>query len=168
MISGSISNEFMLLKPVGEDSIVTCGNCDYRANMETAESIVENETSDIVTPLEKIHTPGMKTIEDVCDFLKIPILNSYKAVVYQKDITNEYVVVFIRGDLDVNETKLKNYLHKEIHPAAITDESGICAGFIGPLNLKNVEILFDRSLEGIQHLCCGANENDYPLHRIAN
>jgi len=151
----------MLLTSIGEDSIVTCKNCDYRANMEAAESIVINEKTEAVKPFEKVHTPNMKTIEDVCAFLNMPIVKSCKAVVYQKNATDDYFVVFIRGDLDINETKLENYLQEEIHPAIITDESGIAAGFIGPHQLDNVSILFDQSLRGIDNLCCGANEIDF-------
>ena len=160
MMGGSMSKEFMLLTSIGEDSIVTCKNCDYRANMEAAESIVINENTETEKPLDKVHTPNMKTIEDVCVFLNTPIVKSCKAVVYQKNATDEYVIVFIRGDLDVNEIKLENYLQEEIHPADITEESELASGFIGPVGLKNVVALFDRSLEGIVNLCCGANEID--------
>jgi len=161
MMGGSISHEFMLLTSIGEDSIVSCKSCDYRANMEAAENIIENEKNTTEKTLEKVHTPNMKTIEDVCDFLQLPIENSCKAVVYQKDSTDEYVVVFIRGDLDINETKLGNFLQEEIHPAIITDESGIVAGFIGPHQLVNISMLFDQSLMGLGNFCCGANEIDY-------
>jgi prolyl-tRNA synthetase len=161
MMGGSISHEFMLLTSIGEDSIVTCKRCDYRANMEAAESIVENDKSATKKPLEKVHTPNMKTIEDVCGFLRIPIENSCKAVVYQKNATDEYIVVFIRGDLDINETKLGNFLHEEVYPAVIAEESGIVAGFIGPRQMSNVIVLFDQSLKGLDNLCCGANEVDY-------
>ncbi|MCL2427060.1 MAG: proline--tRNA ligase [Oscillospiraceae bacterium] len=161
MMGGSISHEFMQLTPIGEDSIVICSDCDYRSNIEAAESIIENDASTSEKPLEKIHTPNMKTIEDVCSFLNLPIEKSCKAVIYQKSTTGEYVVVFIRGDLDVNETKLENHLQEEVHPAIITEESGIVAGFIGPYQLSGIKILFDRSLRGINNLCCGANEIDY-------
>ena len=160
MMGGSISHEFMLLTPVGEDSIVTCKCCEYRANIEAAESIVENDKSVTKKPLIKVHTPNMKTIGDVCSFLHLPIENSCKAVVYQKNATDEYVVVFIRGDLDTNETKIENFLHEKIHPAVISEEVGIIAGYIGPHQLDNVSMLFDQSLKGLDNICCGANEKD--------
>lgn len=166
MMGGSLSHEFMLLTPIGEDTIVTCSECDYKANMEAAECVVENAPEGenalgAERPLEKIHTPGQKTIEEVCAFLKLPVNKACKAVVYQKNSNDQYVVVFIRGDLDVNETKLTNCLGCAVHPAVITEESGIQAGFIGPIGLKNAQILFDRSLENASDLCCGANEADY-------
>ncbi|MBQ8015997.1 MAG: proline--tRNA ligase, partial [Clostridia bacterium] len=106
MMGGSISHEYMLLSPVGEDSIAVCSECDYRANMEAAESIIENKIEGESSELELVYTPDIHTIEDICNFLKTPLEESCKAVVYQKNMTDEYVVIFVRGDLDINETKL--------------------------------------------------------------
>lgn len=162
MMGGSISHEFMLLTPVGEDTIALCSHCDYRANMEAAECIIENDSTEELQPMELVHTPGANTIEEVCAFLNSPAEQSCKAVVYQKNQTDEYVIVFIRGDLDINETKLSNYLGEELHPADITEESGICAGFIGPFELGgNHTVLFDASLQGATNLVCGANKDQY-------
>lgn len=164
MMGGSLSHEYMLLTPIGEDSIAICDECDYRANMEAAESIIENEKEDKDAPLTKVHTPDIHTIEEICEFLHSPLEKSCKAVVYQKNLTDDYVVVFIRGDLDVNETKLTNYLGEEIHPAVITPECGLHAGYIGPVNLEiagNYTIVYDKSLEGTNNLSCGANEEEY-------
>lgn len=161
MMGGSVSHEYMLLTDIGEDSIAICNDCDYRANMEAADSIIKNEEGQ-VRDLEKVHTPNYKTIEEVCGFLNTNITNACKAVVYQKNANDEYVVVFIRGDLDVNETKVRNFLGEDIYPGVITDESNIVAGFIGPKGLdKNVTVLFDSSLKGIASLVSGANETDY-------
>ena len=161
MMGGSVSHEFILLTPVGEDSIVTCGNCDYRANLESAASIVANEGSGPSQPLRKVHTPGTKTIDDVCDYLHLPVEKSCKAVVYQKPGNGEYIVVFIRGDLDVNETKLRNIAREEVIPAVISGDSGLVAGYLGPVHLQGHLILIDNSLAGINDLCCGANEENY-------
>ncbi len=163
MMGGKISHEYMLLTPIGEDSIAVCSECDYRANMEAAESIIKNEMSGESKELELVHTPDIHTIEDICNFLKTPLEESCKAVVYQKNMTDEYVVVFVRGDLDINETKLTNYLGEAVHPAVITDDCGLFAGFIGPYNLdsKKFTVLFDKSLESTHNLSCGANQLDY-------
>lgn len=162
MMGGNISHEFMLLTPIGEDSIAICEKCGYRTNMEAAECIVKNEASRSQNELQLVHTPDAHTIESVCDFLNTAIEKSCKAVVYQKNANNEYVVVFIRGDLDVNETKLTNLLGEEIHSAVITEDSGICAGFIGPYSLsEKYHILFDKSLSKTADLVCGANQSDY-------
>lgn len=97
MMGGSVSHEFMLLTDCGEDTIVLCDECGYSSNMEAADCIVDApETTE--APLEKVHTPGTKTIEAVCEFLHAPANASCKAVVYQKNLTDEYVIAFIRGD----------------------------------------------------------------------
>ena len=164
MMGGNISHEYMLLTPVGEDSIAICTKCDYRANMEAAESIQENKKDAEEEPLTKVFTPDIHTIEEICDFLKSPLEKSCKAVVYQKNMSDDYVVIFIRGDLDVNETKVTNYLGEEIHPAVITEDCGLHAGYIGPVNLSvagNYTVIYDKSLQDTNNLSCGANEEEY-------
>ncbi|MDE7436442.1 MAG: proline--tRNA ligase [Lachnospiraceae bacterium] len=162
MMGGNISHEFMLMTSVGEDSIAICTECDYRANMEAAECMIHNERHDVSDELTYVHTPDIHTIEDVCKFLHCDEKTSCKAVVYQRNSDDHYIVLFIRGDLEVNETKLTNYLGYEIHPAVITEACGLNAGYIGPVNLKgDFTILFDRSLEGLNNLSCGANVSEY-------
>lgn len=162
MMGGSISHEFMLLTPIGEDSIAICTECDYRANMEAAECITRNKRSDISEELTLVHTPNIHTIEDVCTFLNCDEKSSCKAVVYQRNDDDSYIVLFIRGDLEVNETKLTNFLGCDIHPAAITEECELNAGYIGPVNLNgDFTVLYDRSLEGLNNLSCGANVCEY-------
>lgn len=162
MMGGSISHEFMLLCDIGEDSIVICPECSYRANMEAAENITEYTRTKESAAFTKVHTPGMHTIEEVCSYLNCDAESSCKAVVYQRNSDDKYIVLFLRGDLEVNETKLTNYLGCEIHPAFVTAESGIAAGFIGPVGLGGDHIvLFDNSLKGVNNLVCGANEEEY-------
>jgi len=160
MMGGKVSHEYMLLTPVGEDTIVLCHDCDYRANMEAAPCIVENEAGEIAE-LQKVSTPDIKTIDDLAAFLGIKASQTCKAVVYQENLTDKYVVAFLRGDLDINETKLRNYLKAEIHAAEITEDCGLCAGFIGPKGLPaGVKVVYDASLKGIENFATGANEKD--------
>lgn len=162
MMGGNISHEFMLLTPIGEDSIVICKECDYRANMEAAECITRHQKANASEDLTLVHTPDIHTIEEVCSFLHCDESASCKAVVYQRNSDDKYIVLFIRGDLEVNETKLTNYLGCEIHPAVITEDCGLNAGYIGPVNLKgDFMVLYDRSLEGLNNLSCGANISEY-------
>ena len=164
MMGGDISHEFMLLTPVGEDSIVLCDSCDYRANMEAAENISDIARDAESAALEKVYTPNVHTIEDVCNFFGDETKNSCKAVVYQQNVDDKYVVLFIRGDLEVNETKLVNFLGEQVHAAVITEECGLNAGYIGPVNLKvngDAVVLYDKSLEGRNNLSCGANEAEH-------
>lgn len=162
MMGGNISHEYMLLTDAGEDSIVVCESCGYRANMEAAENIVDNAGGQPAGELEKVYTPDCKTMEEVTSYLNVPMEQSCKAVMYQKNADDAYVVVFLRGDYEVNETKLTNYLQEKVHPAEITPESGIVAGFTGPYNMNGkYTVIYDVSLKGIENLMCGANEADY-------
>lgn len=166
MMGGSVSHEFMLLTPIGEDSIAVCKHCGYTANVEAAKSVIENARDDVSEELKEVYTPDIHTIEDICAFLKTPLEKSCKAVVYQKNHDDSFVVIFIRGDLDINETKVTNFLGCDIHPAVITEECGLNAGYIGPVNLKvngEFTVLYDNSLLNTNNLSCGANKNEYHL-----
>ena len=162
MMGGKVSHEFMLLTDIGEDTIVLCPECGYRANMEAADCIVHNDPDEAMAPLEKVATYDNKTIEEVCSFLHGSAEKSAKAVVYQRNEDDSYVLVFVRGDLEVNETKLRNYLKAEVHPAVEIDHAGLVAGAIGPVNpAKGITVVYDCSLEGARNLICGANEEGY-------
>lgn len=160
MMGGSISHEYMLLTEVGEDTLVIC-DCGYSANMEAAAVILENATGE-EQPLTKVDTPDIKTIDDLTRFLKVDAKILCKAVVYRKNEDDSLVIAFIRGDLEVNETKLRNYLGYEIHPATELDaDSGVVPGFIGPVGIsKEIVTVFDASLNGIASLVCGGNALD--------
>lgn len=164
MMGGSVSHEFMLLTPIGEDSIAVCKHCGYTANVEAAKSVIENTRDDVSEELKEVYTPDIHTIEDICAFLKTPLEKSCKAVVYQKNHDDSFVVIFIRGDLDINETKVTNFIGCDIHPAVITEECGLNAGYIGPVNLSvngEFTVLYDNSLLNTNNLSCGANKNEY-------
>ena len=164
MMGGNVSHEYMLLNEVGEDSIVLCTECDYRANMEAAENIVDNTdiSNNASEKLECIETPNCKTIEEVCNFLNADVKASCKAVVYQKNKDDSYVVAFVRGDYEVNETKLRNLVGEEIHPAEITADAPLVAGYIGPYEISDkVEYYLDLSLKGLRNLVAGANKEGY-------
>ena len=161
MMGGSLSHEYMLLTPAGEDSIAICPECGYSANVEAAPSIVHNENKLPKEEMREVETPGVGTIEDLCEFLNIPAENTCKAVVYQKNEDDSYIVAFIRGDLDINETKLVNALGCDIHPAEITADCELNAGFIGPVGLSDkITVLFDNSLNGVDNFATGANKVD--------
>lgn len=167
MMGGSLSHEFMLLNEVGEDSVVLCSECDYRANMEAAVNIVENVSSGAESALEYIATPGCKTIEEVCDYFKTDVSAACKAVVYQKNSDDTYVVAFVRGDYSVNETKLRNLVGEELHAAEITADAPLVAGYIGPYGLsKEVAYYCDLSLKGMDSLVAGANREGFHLRGL--
>ena len=165
MMGGKVADEFMLLTDIGEDSLAICGACDFRSNMEAAECVVENAPFDDSphASLLKISTPGIKAIEDLAAFCEVTAAQTCKAVLYQKNTTDDYVVIFLRGDLEVNETKLCNLLGEEAHPAADASGAFPC-GFIGPVGLqlpKGAVVFYDRSLQNAGNLVTGACEEDY-------
>lgn len=167
MMGGSLSHEFMLLNEVGEDSIVLCSECDYKANMEAAANVVEKVSSGAVSALEYIATPDCKTIEEVCDYFKMDVSAACKAVVYQKNSDDTYVVAFVRGDYSVNETKLRNLVGEELHAAEITADAPLVAGYIGPYGLsKQVAYYCDLSLKGMGSLVAGANREGFHLRGL--
>ena len=162
MMGGKVSHEFMLLTDIGEDSIVLCPECGFRANMEACDAITENAADETLEPLTEVFTGEAKTIEEVGAFLKVKAEKTCKAVVYQRNADDSYVLIFLRGDREVNETKLTNYLKAEIHPALDVENANLAAGNIGPVSLETkATVLFDRSLVGATNLVCGANKPEY-------
>ena len=161
MMGGNVSHEFMLLNPIGEDTIAICPECGYRANMEAAECLYDNKKDNVSELPEKVSTPGQKSIEDVCNYLKYDVKHSVKAVIYQRNSDDSFVVVFTRGDVEVNETKLTKLLGCEVHPAVIDDASGLKAGYIGPYKLGGYTVIYDISLANLNNLVCGANEEGF-------
>lgn len=165
MMGGSGAHEYMLLCDAGEDKIVICKDCGYSANMEVAYTEKYDVSSNEVEELKKINTPGIKTIEDLHKFTNIPVNKIGKAVIYTRLDTNEVVIVFIRADKEVNETKLRNLLKvddEKLVPRKEDKEDNITYGFVGPKDLKaKAIVIFDKSLEAEQSLVFGANEVDY-------
>ena len=167
MMGGDIAHEFMLLTDIGEDSIVICPHCDYKANMEVA---ISKETKPHFENKDKkeVYTADAKTIEEVCKFLNINSNQTIKAVCYAivGDDTNT-VIAFIRGDKEVNEAKLKKIIGKDI---AVKDlsETGLVKGNIGCLNLSlpNTTVVFDKSLEDMQGMVTGANKEGYHIEGV--
>jgi len=159
MMGGKFAHEFMLVTDVGEDSLAICG-CGFSANMEAAETIVENGPGKDA-PLAKIATPDIKTIEDLSAFCHVTPAQTCKAVLFEK-AAGEIVIVFIRGDLDVNEVKLHNLLGEEVFAAGGAAVEKLPVGFIGPLGLPEyVTAIFDRSLIGARDLVAGAYEEGH-------
>jgi prolyl-tRNA synthetase len=171
-IGGSGSKEFMVLANSGEDTIVVCEDCEYGANIEAAVR-AKKETKDWYdvssenVKMEKVLTEGMKTIEDVSNFLSSPKAQSIKAVIKKaiyKD-KEEVVVFFVRGNDELEETKAANAVDAlELIEANEEDvlSAGLVAGFCGPFNLpENLTYVIDSELKDEVGLVCGANEVDY-------
>lgn len=164
MMGGKVAHEFILLCEAGEDTIVSCDGCTYIANREVAIGRVEPFAQDPL-PMEKVHTPGMKTIEDVAKFLNVPTRQTAKAVFYDPDERGMPVLAVIRGDVEINEMKLAKII--QMQPKMASDarvaETGAVAGFASPMGVDpaRVRIVIDSSVAGSGNLVCGANEVDF-------
>ncbi len=163
-IGGGHSHEFTVLADAGESNIAYCSQCDYAASDEKAELKPEMMPAEDALPLEKVSTPGTNTIESLCDFLKIPAEKTIKAVAYQTD-TDELVLVFIRGDHDVNEVKVLNQvegaLELRMADEDVIQAAGGCPGFMGPIGIKKgTHVFVDASVMNVQNGVTGANEKD--------
>lgn len=157
-IGGKDSTEFMVITESGEDEILTC-RCGYAANAEKAISDKGVAGGGDQLPLEEVATPGAATIEEVAAFLKIKENKTFKAVFYIAD--GQFVFVVIRGDLAVNETKLRNALKcAELRQASEEEvrEAGIVPGAASPLGISGIKIVADDSLKSGTNFVAGANK----------
>ena len=164
-IGGNFSHEFMVLADTGEDVIVTCTGCDYAANTEKAE-IAKPAVRDVdpadFQELKRIETPNMRTIEEVAGFLKVEPKDLIKTLVFTS--SHGPVVALVRGNHDINEVKLRNYLKCDTLELAGEDVvekiTGAPLGFAGPMGMKNVRIVADFGLQGCCNMATGGNERD--------
>ena len=181
-IGGKGSQEFIFLTDTGEDTIVVCGGCEYAANAEKAEFVVPPAAAEEPLPMEVVDTPGVTTIEGLSQFLEVPAARTAKAVFYiatepgepgapegaPEGVAGEPLFAVIRGDLQVNEVKLRNLLGgKELRP--MTDEEvavhGLVAGYASPVGLERgaaggLRVIADRSISDSPNLVAGANAVD--------
>lgn len=163
-MGGKDTHEFMVLSEVGEDTIAYSDTSDYAANVEMAPVILTKERStETEKPLEKIATPGQKTIEDVAAFLKVSQQQCIKTLLFKVD--DKYVAVLVRGDHEVNDIKLKNFYDagsvELASPAETQEILGCSVGSLGPVGLKEVEVLADQEVEFLVNAVTGANEEDF-------
>lgn len=162
-IGGSRSQEFQVLAQSGEDKIVSCTECDYTANVEQAELLPADASGSTAAAggLEKVSTPGKKTIDDVAGFLKVEAKQLIKTLVYLAD--GEPVVALMRGDHDVNEVKLRKLLGANelllANDKTIAEVTGAPVGFAGPIGLK-VKFVADQAVRLIENGVAGANQAD--------
>lgn len=170
MMGGRIAHEFMLLCEAGEDTVVVCDHCDYRANLEVAETKTGCTQTDEQLPVEKVHTPGFKTIEEVSTFLGVPKSALAKAVFYATGSEPAVACLLLRGDREVAESKLGRLLGCQpvLAETDAVSRAGFVAGFAGPIGVDTTKcrIYVDKSLVGCRNLVCGANETDYHLRNF--
>ncbi len=168
-MGGSGSQEFMVKSEVGEDAICFCDECGYAANEEKAGWTRSAADTAEELAIEKIHTPDVKTIEELCGFMNCGADAFVKTILY--NIDGKFVAAMCRGDRDINETKLGNlYDATEMELAAFADVemiTGAKVGFAGPVNLKQkVDIVVDPEVAGMKNFVVGACETDYHFKNV--
>jgi len=166
-IGGKESHEFMLITETGEDGIVHCPKCDYSANLEKAQSQKQKFKMTSALPIEEISTPNIKTIEEVANFVGVAPHQTLKAVFYSADA--ELIFVVIRGDLEVNETKLRNLVKSaelRLATEAEVGAAGLVAGAASPVGLKGIKIIADDSITLGTNFVAGANKPDAHLKNV--
>lgn len=165
-MGGTGSEEFMLKSDAGEDTVAYCEHCGYAANVEVAESVVsKKERFAESNELKDIHTPDVKSIDELCDFLKIDETECAKSRVYIAD--NQPVLVLMLGNDEVNESKLERIFGtvRPAHPDELKELTGADAGSIGPVGYKG-RIIADLRLKDANNMYSGANKNDYHIGGI--
>ncbi|SEV94335.1 prolyl-tRNA synthetase [Ruminococcaceae bacterium KH2T8] len=168
-MGGSGSQEFMVKSPIGEDAICYCDACGYAANEEKAACNVPAKDESEALPIEKIHTPDVKTIEELMAFMNAEPSEFVKTILY--NIDGKIVAVMVRGDREINETKLTNlYDATELTLAAFDDVervTGAKVGFAGPVGLKEkIEVVMDNEVSAMANFIVGACETDYHLKNV--
>jgi prolyl-tRNA synthetase len=166
-IGGKDSQEFVLLTDIGEDTFLLCPNCGYAANSEKADHKKLELQSEEPLPVEEVSTPGQKTIEEVARFLEVPRWKTLKAVFYAAD--RKPVFVATRGDLEVNEVKLRNALKAKDLRLMGDDEVrqyGLVAGSASPAGIKGMSVVADESVARSPNLVGGANKPDTHIRNL--
>ena len=171
-IGGSFSHEFMVLAPTGEDIIMSCGKCDYAANLELAD-IGEGgcnsppSSTEGTDSVKEVHTPGLKTVEEVAEYLGVTPSNLIKTMIVTAD--GNPVAALVRGDHELSLTKLRKSLGAELvelaSPAVIREASGGPMGFSGPVGLET-RVIADKSVKNMGISVTGANKEDYHLLNV--
>ena len=160
-MGGDLSEEFQAITDRGEDVLVLCDKCDYASNLEVStKKYVED--NDKKKELELVETPNQKTIDDVCEYLKLDVKKSIKALLMNVD--GKLTICFIRGDRELNEDKVLKLLGgKEIGFAndELIAESNAVPGYTGPVKLEGATIVVDEEIKHIINFCCGANKEGY-------
>jgi prolyl-tRNA synthetase len=167
-IGGSFSHEFMVLAKTGEDTIVVCHDCEYAANLEKAAvRLPKGPQACELLEMVKVETPGKRKVDTVCDYLQIKPQDLVKTLVYLVD--GKPVAVLVRGDREVQEVKLKNFLGATDVELAdeklVFDATGVPTGYLGPKGIS-IRLVADWEVAAMRNFVVGANEKNYHLKNV--
>ena len=175
MMGGNMAHEYMYLTPVGEDTLLLCDSCGYSANRQIAEFEKQVSPPEDPQPLKKVETPAAKTIADLTDFLDLPARKTSKVVFMMATVVeaseeqDKLVFAIVRGDMDLNETKLSNAIGAiQLRPAEEDEISAVGAvpGYASPLGLDDVMVVVDDLIPDTPNLVAGANEEGYHVLNV--
>ena len=175
MMGGNVAHEYMYLSPMGEDTLLLCDACGYSANRQIAEFQKVKSPQEEPAEREKIATPEMKTIADLAEFMGIPESKTAKAVFVMAAMQTaegeeeKLVFAIVRGDMDLNETKLTNALGaKSLRPAEEKEiaASGAVPGYASPVGLKDIIVVVDDLIPESPNLVAGANQEGYHFKNV--
>ena len=167
LMGGSASQEFMAESEIGEDTCAVCDHCGYAANVEVARFKVRPIAEPDETVLKEVHTPEKRTVEEVADFLGLTKDHFIKTLLYIVD--SKPVMILIRGDYELNESKMIATFGAKFRPAneqEIRDVCGANPGFIGPVGIKDVPVYVDNTIRGQRGFVSGANKDQYHIQGI--
>ncbi len=173
MMGGKLAHEFMYLAPLGEDTLILCDGCGYTANRQVATLRKPQPAPEPPRPIEKIATPHTSTIADLAALLGVPESRTAKAVFMMAKVADSeverFIFVVIRGDMEVNETKLANVIGaRALRPAVEAEIRAVGAvpGYASPVGLKDVLVIADDLAPAAPNLVAGANEEGYHLLNV--
>ena len=182
MMGGQVAHEFMYLNPIGEDTIIFCDACRYTANRQVARFKKPFPEPENALPVEMVATPDCKTISDLANYLQIPESRTAKAVFLiakmpdDYPVSNQFIFAIVRGDMEVNETKLSNALKaQELRPALKSEilEIGAQPGYASPIGISRVSkgplpvvVVADDLIPQSPNLVAGANQAGYHLKNV--
>jgi len=173
MMGGQMAHEYMYLTPIGEDSLLFCDSCGYSANRQAARFSRPTPAAEAPLPLERVATPHASSIAELAAFLNIPAARTAKAVFFMAEPADGspafLVFAVVRGDMEVNETKLANAVQaRDLRPATDVEIRAIGAepGYASPLGLRGARVVVDELIPASPNLVAGANETGYHLRNV--
>ena len=168
-MGGLLSEEFQAVSDIGEDTLVLCDKCGLSTNIEICECIPDDAEKESKKELELIPTPNRRGIDEICDLLKCDIKKTVKTLIYKAN--DKLFAVLVRGDREVNETKLANLLGaNEVELSTVEEDMSVThaeVGFAGPIGLE-IPIVVDKEVMNMYNYIAGANKTDYHYLNVNN
>lgn len=164
-IGGDVSHEFVIMAESGEDEIAYCSSCNYSATTEKAKyKPVIIEDSEELLPIEKIYTPDLKSVDEVSNYLGVPLSKLIKTIIIKAD--GRDIALLVRGDSEVNLKRVEELLDVKDVSLVEDNETSVPLGFVGPVSLEGIEIIADPEIKGMKNGVVGANEKDYHFKNV--